>query len=92
MKKEINLLLASEDGELKINEMFRLRRWTKDALGNRVDMLKLETTQYGRYDKSVKIEARDINGIIAEVESKIAQTMKDISEEMCARWKGGLLY
>ena len=98
MKKDIKNLLAQDNGEWKINEAFKLVRWTlkpeEDATGRSGEYLKLEMIPVndGRRNYFHKeIEARDVQGIIDEVAAAMEDIMAQYTRKLVNRWKGGIL-
>ena len=98
MKKEIKNLLAQDNGELKINEAFKLVRWTlrpkEDVTGRSGDYLKLEMIPVndGRRNYFHKeIEARDAQGIIDKVSAAMDDIIEQYKRQLMNRWKGGIL-
>ena len=98
MKKEIKNLLSQDNGELKINEVFKLVRWTlkpdEDVTGRSGEYLKLEMIPVndGRHNYFSKmIEARDVPGIIDEVSAAMDDIMEQYTRQPVNRWKGGIL-
>ena len=98
MKKEIGALFAKENGELKINEAFKLVRFTlnpdEDVTGRSGEYLKLEMIPVndGRHNYFSKmIEARDVQGIIDEVAAAMDDIMEQYTRQLVNRWKGGIL-
>lgn len=90
MKKKIAALLNAETAKLNINELFVLRRYQHDALNNECDALNLEFI--GSPSAFVgKIESRDVQGIVAEVEEFMQRYMTARTEEMLRQLKGGLI-
>ena len=98
MKKEIKNLLAQDNGEWKINEAFKLVRWTlkpeEDVTGRSGEYLELEmiTVNDGRRNYFSKmIESRDVQGIIDEVAEAMDDIMEQYTRHIVNRWKGGLI-
>lgn len=98
MKKEIKNLMAQDNGEWKINEAFKLVRWTlkpeEDITGRSGEYLKLEMIPVndGRRNYFNKeIEARDVQGIIDEVAADMEDIMEQYTMQLVNRWKGGIL-
>ena len=98
MKKEIKNLLAQDNGEWKINEAFKLVRWTlkpeEDITGRSGEYLKLEMIPVndGRHNYFSKmIDARDVQGIIDEVAAAMYDIMEQYTRQIVNKWKGGLL-
>lgn len=93
MKKELKALLNQDEGSLKINEYFTLRRWTlkkeTDLLGRTGDFLKLEMND--RLMRSVMIESRNTEDIINEVSKAIVTLMNETAEDMAKRFEGGII-
>lgn len=80
MKKEILNLVNSEEGELRINQYFKLERWTKDALNESVDKLALSCNIVESSRGLIEIKSRDFLGIKEEI-SSIMQKQLDIVKE-----------
>lgn len=98
MKKEIKNLLEQDNGEWKINEAFKLVRWTlkpdEDSTGRSGEYLKLEMIPVndGRRNYFHKeIESRDVHGIIDEVAAAMDEIMEQYTSQLVNRWKGGLI-
>ena len=98
MKKEIKNLLSQDNGELKINEAFKLVRWTlkpeEDVTGRSGEYLELEMIPVndGRRNYFSKmIESRDVQGIIDEVAAAMEEIMAQYTRQLVNRWKGGIL-
>ena len=98
MKKEIKNLLAQDNGEWKINEAFKLVRWTikpeEDTTGRSGEYLKLEMIPVndGRRNYFSKmIEARDVHGIIDEVAAAMDEIMEQYTRQLVNCWKGVLI-
>ncbi len=97
LSKEIKGLLEKENGELQINEAFKLVRWTlkkdDDVIGREGEHLKVEMIPVndGRRNFFAKeIESRDVQGIIDEVAAGMEEILEKYSEQLVSRWKGGL--
>ena len=98
MKKKIKNLLEQDNGEWKINESFKLVRWTlkpdEDVTGRSGEYLELEMIPVndGRRNYFHKeIEARDVQGIIDEVAAAMDDIMEQYTSQLVNRWKGGVL-
>lgn len=95
MKKEIKDLLNKENGTLKINELFELRRWTlnpeTDIIGRDGEFLELEmTNKYGKTRSgSIRIESRDVEGIQKEVAAAMESMMDEYKRALVGSWRGG---
>ena len=93
---EIRELLKQSNGEFKINEAFKLVRFTyadDDYLGRTGEFLYLEmlTINNGRKNFfSEEITSRDTPGIMEEVAEKMQLILNRYSEQLIRRWKGGL--
>lgn len=98
MKKELNQLLAQDNGTLQINELFALKRWKlhkeTDILGRDGEYLELEmTNKYGKTRSgSIRIESRDTAGIMKEVEKAMAEMMDELKNTLIKSWNGGYLF
>ena len=81
--KDIKNLLKAEAGEVAINNIFYLKKWTCNRNNKTVDVITLEARQInGRHFIGVyTINARDVAGIIAEA----AEGMKDGLQEVANR-------
>lgn len=84
MKREIEKLLKSENDTLELNSMFELRRWQKDALGNKVDNMELELKRINgvEFSKSVPIINREYMPIIQELNLKMRYILDNLEEEI----------
>lgn len=98
MKKQIKNLLSQDNGELKINEVLKLVKWTlkpdEDVTGRSGEYLELEMIPVndGRHNYFSKmIEARDVQGIIDEVAAAMDDIMEQYTRQLVKRWKGGIL-
>lgn len=92
MKKEIMELVNKNEGIVRLNEVSYLRRWTKDAMGNKVDMLRLEFdsingVRYSLYKDD--ITARDYNGIIKECEIITNAFFAEVARSLTNNLKAG---
>lgn len=91
MKKEIETLLKKDDGYLKLSNWCTLHRWTKDAFGNKVDCLQAEFSILHAYDFTGKINSRDWQGIIAEVQEFHKVAFSQAGETLANELKGGYI-
>lgn len=82
MEKLIYELLATEEGKLEINKMLYLWRWH----ANDEDYLSLCSVID---ENAVRIESRDVLGILSEVEQAINLIMESIAAEMTEAWNAG---
>lgn len=83
MKKEIMNLIASPEGEYRINPVCKLRRWTSIPGNDKLDKLTLDfdrIADMGRFVSIVEIESRDYDGIIAEITAAITAHFTEIAE------------
>lgn len=91
LKKEIMAALEAEDAVVQLNELARIRRWKKDALGEDVDRMQVVF----KYVAGVKggwrsdIEARDYDGILEEVGSATRKYMEMCADQMAKNMKAG---
>lgn len=92
MKKEIENLLKSENGNLKINDYFTLERYTKDALENEVDVLKLISSLTSYASETTEISARDFEGIKREVIIAMANHIENAKYKMIKNFENGYLH
>jgi hypothetical protein len=91
MKKEIMELLEKENGVLKLNEYFYLKRWTKDALGNNYDGLRLESKFVSKHNCFVEIKSRDFVEIQKEIEEEMQKALDEFSKSLLSNFKCGYL-
>lgn len=92
MKKAIVNLINSDKGEVRLNNVATLRRWTKNALGMDVDELKLDfdninSVHFGIYDTNIK--SRDYDGIIKECCTLTEKFFAEVSRSLCNDLKAG---
>ena len=83
MKKEIMNLVASKEGEFRINSVCKLHRWTSIPGNNNLDKLALNfdrIADMGRFVHNVEIESRDYDGIIDEITQAIDAHFAEIAE------------
>lgn len=92
-ESEIVNLINSSEGTLRINPICTLRRWTVDPLYNEsVDGLMLDfdaINKIGRFAGTVKIDSRDYDGIVREVEAAINDKMQQVSDYLVNALKNG---
>lgn len=94
MKKEIMNLLNSENGSFRINNISKLERWTKDGIGNDVDMLiirfdPVNGVNFG--DDTVRIDSRDFDGIIADCRRAINNHMNTVTNKLLEQLQNGYI-
>ena len=92
MKKEITRLLKQEEGTLKLNNLSRLRRWSKDLFGEKVDMLVLdfETVNNVRYGVgNTEIKSRDYEGVLEEIKNLTEQFLECVKLELINNLENG---
>ena len=85
MKKEIMNLVNSEEGTFRINNISYLKRWTKDAMGCKVDRLTLEFDSINHVRFSIyntEIIARDYEGIIAECQELTTRFLAEVERTL----------
>ena len=92
MKKEITRLLKQEEGTLKLNNLSRLRRWSKNLFGEKVDMLVLDfdnvnNVRYGVGNTEIK--SRDYEGVLEEVKNMTALFLESIKLELINNLENG---
>lgn len=92
MKKEIINLLKKEEGKLKINNNFQLNRYTKDALNEKVDVLRLEGNLINVFAYSKEIKAREFSEIKEEIEAAMKEALEEYTEKLLKDFKNGYLY
>lgn len=93
MKNKLKELLSQDDGVLKINSMFYLKRWVlnpeTDILGRSEEHLTL--VMNNRYKTSKRITSRDTKGIMEEVSLYMSEMMDNYKEDIIRRFKGGMI-
>ena len=91
MKKDINELVKRAVGRYRLNNLCYLDRWTKDALGDYVDGLKLcfDDVNGVNFGSCIDIKARDYEGIITECEAAINEFLKEVAERVTKDLKAG---
>lgn len=92
MKKDIMRLVASPEGEYRINPVCKLRRWTSIPGNHDIDKLVLDfdvIAGMGRFDSSVDITSRDYDGIITEITNAIDDHFADIASYLNNCLKNG---
>lgn len=92
MKKEIMNLLKKEEGKLKINDRFQLNRYTKDALNEDVDVLRLEGNLINVFAYSKEIQSREFSGIKEEIEAAMKEALEEYAEKLLKDFRNGYLY
>ena len=70
LRKEIKDLLKAEEGMTKVNDISYLKRWTKDALGDKCDCLELRFDYLSgiKGGASYRIAARTYADVMTEIE------------------------
>ena len=92
LKKAIVELINSERGELRLNNVSMLRRWTKNALDMDVDELKLyfdniNNVSFSIFDTTIK--SRDYDGIIKECCALTEKFFTEVNRSLCNDMKAG---
>lgn len=85
LKKDIVALVKSNKGEVKINRICKLVRWTKDGLGDEVDKLELQFCRLGGngvYQTGVEIYGREYTDIEVEVAYEIKKYLEAEAKNM----------
>ena len=93
MKKEIMELLKSKDGEMRLNNISKLVRVTKNALNDDVDILLIEFDAINKVNfthfYASKIESRDYEGIIRECKSHTELFLTGVKERLLLDLEAG---
>ena len=91
LKKDIVNLIKSDKGSVKINEIIRLHRWTKNAIGEDVDCLMVSFSYIGgtRYGCSIDVASRTYDGIIEEISVYFKIYMRDCTEQIIDNIRNG---
>ncbi len=92
MKKEILNLINSKEGTYKLNNVSYLKRWTKTAIGEDVDMLELRFKNlndvcFSIYDTEIK--SRDYEGIIKECQMLTERYFNEVASTLCKNLGAG---
>lgn len=92
MKKAIMNLVNSDRGQIRLNNVSMLRRWTKNALDMDVDELTLDFdsingVRFSIYDTTIK--SRDYDGIIKECCTLTEKFFSEVSRSLCNDLKAG---
>jgi len=85
MKKEIVALVNSEEGYFRLNNISKLYRYTKDALGQDCDALKIrfDNINHVCFGLSVvDIMSRDYDGIIAECQQATTKYLEEVARSL----------
>jgi len=85
MKKEIIALVNSEEGYYRLNNISKLYRYTKDALNQDCDVLKIEFDNINHvyFGLSViDIKSRDFDGIIAECQQATTKYLEEVARSL----------
>lgn len=92
MKKEIEALVASKSGMIKVNQICTLKRWTSNPVESDIDMLEVtfSITHYSSH--SYMIESRNWQGIVEEIQERQAEAFAEAAEDLNRLLKGGKLY
>lgn len=92
MKKEIMELVNASEGTVRLNSVSYLSRWTVNAMGEKVDMLRLEFNSINGVRYSVyknEITARDYNGIIKECEAITNEFFAEVARKLTNDLRAG---
>lgn len=92
MKKEIMNLINSEEGTFRLNNISILRRWTKNALKDDVDVLRIEFDTINNVSLGIRnfeIKSRDYEGIILECQEITSKYLLSVSDELCKNIRSG---
>ena len=91
MKKEIAELLNSSNATLKINTYCTLHRWTHSPAEGTVDKLEVTFSLNSAFSHSYDIGARDLKGIVAEIQEAQTKAFADAAEMYNRAIAGGTL-
>lgn len=91
MKKEIMKLINSSNGQLRINNVCTLRRWTKSAMDEKVDCLQLvfDPINNVEYSGWTMINSRDYDGIIEEISQATTAFFADVADRLVKNLENG---
>ncbi len=90
MKKEVQSILNSEEGMLEMTRAAKLIRWTRNALGDKVDMLKLSVEAVPGYlSRDYEIKARDWQGVVKEAAEAVKTYHKEAAEKIASEILNG---
>lgn len=89
--KEIKSLLKAEEGEVKVNSISYLKRWTKDTLGDKCDCLELRFDYVSgvRGGATYTINSRTYEGVMTEIEECIRYYFSSCMETTISNLKAG---
>ena len=77
-------------GEVRINTICTLKRWTEAAGGRKVDELEARFKVMGvKVEKRVKIADRDYDGVIKSVELAMAEFFGTVTDRLCKNLEAG---
>ena len=91
MKKEIENLLNSEKGYLKLNAYCELSRWQKDALGGHVDRLQAVFSIVHAFDYIEEITERTCQGVLQQVEEAHNKAFANAAKVLAIELKNGYI-
>lgn len=85
-------LIESAEGSYRINNIATLRRWTKNGIGEDVDMLviafdPINGVNFG--DDTVRLNQRTYEGIIADCERAINNHLKIVTNTLMSNLENG---
>lgn len=92
MKKEIMDLVKSDYGTFTLNNVSHLRRWTHDAIGNKVDRLEIQFDVINNVHFNNcfhEIEARDYEGIIDECAKATEAYFAEVQRKLISNMRNG---
>lgn len=81
MKKEIIALVNSKEGRLKINNYCTLERWTKSALNEDVDRLRVVFSITHVQSHTFEIQSREWRDIVDEVVAAQTKAFAEAASE-----------
>jgi len=92
MKNEIMAMINSAEGSYRINNIATLRRWTKNGIGEDVDMLviafdPINGVNFG--DDTIQINSRTYDGIVADCERAINNHMNRVAITLMENLENG---
>lgn len=86
MKNDIIALVNStEEGFYRLNNIAKLHRYTKDALNQDCDILKIEFDNINNVNFGItviNITSRDYNGIVTECQQAISKYLEEVTRSL----------
>ena len=89
LKQQI-MEVIENGGEVRINAMTTLKRWTDAGGGRKVDEMEVRMKLAGiKLGKSVKIADRDYDGVIKDIELAMAEFLGEVTAKLSSDLEAG---